>query len=149
MNRRRVGAILTVLAGLWISLSYWFMIPPVVWPLEGPYSWSRVTRAKYSCVSYLRSIEAAKEQAALELGFEDGHVIPEEVVVAYLNSPPYGHKVCPDNGTVTFNALGEAATCDLDGVWLPPGKRKIRVGHFQYRWAYTVSGRYHNRKSSD
>ena len=86
MNRRRVGAILTVLAGLWISLSYWFMIPPVVWPLEGPYSWSRVTRAKYSCVSYLMSVEAAKEQAALELGFEDGHVIPEEVVVAYLSA---------------------------------------------------------------
>ena len=70
------------------------------------------------CVNNLRIIDAAKEQAAMELGWQDAQGIAagsseETNVLAYIkgNTTPQ----CPANGTYTFGAISTDPSCDVGG----------------------------------
>jgi hypothetical protein len=67
------------------------------------------------CVNNLRIIDAAKEQAAMEQGWEQGKVIPhrsaaEQSVLEYIKG---GMPECPAGGTYTWNAIGYDPECSL------------------------------------
>lgn len=68
------------------------------------------------CVNNLRILDAAKEQAAMELGWAQGSAVAagstaQTNVLQYVknNSTPH----CPANGTYTFGNIGSDPTCSL------------------------------------
>jgi hypothetical protein len=67
-----------------------------------------------ACFNNLRQIEAAKEQAALEMELPEGDNVPREKVSAYLKDG-LESVTCPKGGAYTINPLGTDAECSIHG----------------------------------
>lgn len=72
------------------------------------------------CINNLRIMDAAKEQAAKELGWAQGQTTSgttqEQAVLAYIKG---GTPECPANGTYTFGVIGSDPSCTLTTVATP------------------------------
>jgi prepilin-type N-terminal cleavage/methylation domain-containing protein len=67
------------------------------------------------CINNLRIMDAAKEQAAMEMGWAQTQTVAagstqELSVLAYIKG---GAAECPANGTYTFGAIGTDPSCTL------------------------------------
>jgi prepilin-type N-terminal cleavage/methylation domain-containing protein len=75
-----------------------------------------------ACINNLRQIDAAKEQAALEMRWTNGSAVAngQSNVNVYIkgltgtNTP-----TCPAAGVYTYNAIGTNPTCDVADHVLP------------------------------
>ena len=70
-----------------------------------------------ACLNYLRQIDGAKQQWALEKQKPANAVVTAADIVAYFkeNRLP----VCPAGGTYTLNGLDAFPTCTIPGHGLP------------------------------
>lgn len=68
------------------------------------------------CMNNLRMIESAKEQWALAEKKAEGTAVDDEAVNEYLPAVP----VCSVGGEYSYNAIGEAAECDVHGTLEEP-----------------------------
>lgn len=68
------------------------------------------------CINNLRIVDAAKEQAAMEMGWATGQTVALNSA-QYTNTLEYikGSRlpVCPANGTYTFDNIGADPSCTL------------------------------------
>jgi hypothetical protein len=69
------------------------------------------------CINNLRTIDAAKEQCALEKNLKDGQVVSATDISKYL--PGGMMPKCPDGGQYTINPIGKDPTCSHPGHALP------------------------------
>jgi len=67
-----------------------------------------------ACINNMRQLEAAKEQAAMELELAEGDPVPEEKVSQYLKDGLQG-VTCPKGGAYTLHPLGTDAECSIHG----------------------------------
>jgi prepilin-type N-terminal cleavage/methylation domain-containing protein len=76
-----------------------------------------------ACINNLRQIDAAKEQAALEMRWTNGQAVAngQSNVNMYIKSVANTTNVltCPGGGTYTYNAIGSNPTCTVDGHAMP------------------------------
>jgi prepilin-type N-terminal cleavage/methylation domain-containing protein len=76
-----------------------------------------------ACINNLRQIDAAKEQAALEMRWTNGQAVAngQSNVNMYIKSVAGTTNIlsCPGGGSYTYNAIGANPTCTVDGHVLP------------------------------
>jgi hypothetical protein len=70
-----------------------------------------------TCINYLRLIDAAKQQWALEKGKNSGDVPMPQEIIPYLPGGQFPQ--CPSGGRYTMNAVSKAPTCSIPGHALP------------------------------
>ena len=71
-----------------------------------------------TCINYLRQIDAAKQQWALEKNKPAEAVPTEKDLLPYFKDQVF--PVCPAGGTYTLNAVGEVPSCSIPGHVLSP-----------------------------
>lgn len=79
---------------------------------------ARATAQENTCINNLRMIDGAKQQWALEKNKKTGDVPTEDDLMPYLGQNGQFPK-CPQGGTYTIGAIGEAPTCSVPGHVLP------------------------------
>jgi Zn-dependent protease with chaperone function/type II secretory pathway pseudopilin PulG len=67
-----------------------------------------------ACINNMRSIEAAKEQAAFAKKYKNGKAITKEEVAPYMKNYVAGF-LCPKGGRYTINPVGKNAECSVHG----------------------------------
>lgn len=67
------------------------------------------------CVSNLRTIAAAKEYAAVQLGRKDGEDISIDEIKQYLPPAWNGMPKCPLGGQYSIGAVGSVPRCSIKG----------------------------------
>jgi prepilin-type N-terminal cleavage/methylation domain-containing protein len=76
-----------------------------------------------ACINNLRQIDAAKEQAALEMRWTNGAAVAngQSNVNMYIKSVAGTTNilVCPGGGSYTYNAIGSNPTCTVAGHIMP------------------------------
>jgi len=79
---------------------------------------ARTTSQMNACINNLRMIEAGKEQWALANKIQQGTDCTGSAnmtaIMAYIKNPTSSTN-CPGGGTVSFQAVGTNATCDISG----------------------------------
>ncbi len=78
----------------------------------------RAIAVQHACISNLRFLDGAKEQAAIELGIQKGQPITPEQVYKYIPGGFYSLK-CHGGGTYTIHPHGTPPTCNIPGHNLP------------------------------
>lgn len=78
---------------------------------------ARETAQINACINYLRMIDAAKQQWALENKKESTDTPTESEVVAYLKTGLF--PVCPADGNYRINTVGGSTTCSIPKHQLP------------------------------
>jgi hypothetical protein len=68
-----------------------------------------------TCAANLRQIDIMKTSIAVENNYEDGVVIPESELSAYMGGAVAGLK-CPKGGTYTAHAVGQEPECSVHGT---------------------------------
>ena len=73
------------------------------------------------CINNLRMIDGAKQQAAIEHGWDDTTTVTvdsenETNVNVYIRG---GRPTCPSNGTYTYNDIETSPACDVTGHTMP------------------------------
>jgi hypothetical protein len=71
-----------------------------------------------TCINSLRTIEAAKDQWALEKQKTATDVPTAQDLLPYFKDGNF--PICPDGGSYSINAAGELPTCSIQGHVLPP-----------------------------
>ncbi|GEM_PF-1918031 len=67
-----------------------------------------------ACITNMRLIDNAKEQAALANAYKDGEAVPEEQVSEYLKNG-FSGLVCPKGGRYTIKPLSQEPECSEHG----------------------------------
>ena len=116
-----LGPLGIVLLGIaiWLGLSYFFMLPPVVCEFQP---------ASAACLNNRRQIEAAIDQWAMDRDKTNGDVIVLSEIVQYFkeNRLP----TCPDGGTYVCGVVvGQKPICSLQNM----APTKVRMSPFLYK----------------
>ena len=111
----REGIALTGMVLGYVQIGYLaFVLPLMV--AGGLPNWARsreISRLN-ACRNNLRMLQAAKDQAAIEQGIENGEYLDEEQVLDLL--PQRGTTlICPNGGVYTIHPVGEEPECSRHG----------------------------------
>ena len=79
---------------------------------------ARDTAQRNGCINYLRQIDSAKQQWALE-NAKDESAIPTGADLDKYIKVGFANLKCAKGGSYTINAVGERPTCSIDGHELP------------------------------
>lgn len=74
------------------------------------------------CMSNLRLIDSAKDQAALDNNHKNGDAIPETELSNYIKNE-LGGLTCPVGGVYTVNTLGHEPECSVHGTLSAPRRQ--------------------------
>ena len=79
---------------------------------------ARNTSQQNACINNLRMVDAGKEQAAMAMRWSDGQATDAGTYRTTVNSYiKGGEHFCPgDNGTYTYNIMGENPACGFSGT---------------------------------
>ena len=75
---------------------------------------SRTTTRRHACINNLRLISAAKDQAALENGYQETSVLNSADITSYMKSNAM--PTCPSTGVYTVNAVSVNPVCSLSAT---------------------------------
>lgn len=75
---------------------------------------AREASRRSACLNNLRSIEFAKEQAAMEHKYKEGETVSEQVVSTFMKRE-FSGLVCHKGGHYTINPLGQEPECSEHG----------------------------------
>ena len=75
---------------------------------------ARDVSQRNACINNMRMIDAAKEQAAMGLGYKDGQTVTEQEVSPYIRRG-FSGLVCPRGGRYAIKPLGQEPECSEHG----------------------------------
>jgi len=114
------------LAGLILGYIGMVLILPLMLAIAIPSFVRARDRAQTTaCLNNLRLLETAKEPAALEKNYPEGHLVTIEEVAPYLKNG-FDGVVCPRGGTYTLNAVGAEPSCSVHGTTSEVEERRDR-----------------------
>lgn len=105
------------LAGLilgYVSIALSILVLPLFVAIAIPsFVKARDNARTAACINNLRLIESAKDQAAIDNGYTEGTVVPEQEISKYM---PAGRAfICPKGGTYSANPIGKDPSCSVHG----------------------------------
>ena len=87
---------------------------------------ARETAQMHACVNIMKTLEAAKEQAAQTHQYTEGSPVSEQEVSPYLPDGSFSALACPNGGFYTIHAVGHDPECSVHGTLSDAQDRKAR-----------------------